>query len=408
MSFAEFEAQFGATYETFHFYTNTDSPVELKFDKVKHEYFRVDPDTGELILLLSGSKVGHIVDKSMALVPWACKMMSQKIFATVPMTKTKSGVEAVIMPYADFEKAVMAAKTAHKDKLEDAGNVGHATHDWIERYIQALIDKDAARTALLLATLPLDERSANGCRAMLDWAQRHNVHFLATEQKVFSRNLDVSGTLDGKARTDSCGDRKCCSKDFKNRLSLIDWKTSNHLYLEYIMQVGFYWLAEQEEHGTAFDDAWVIRLGKENGEFDPWHLDTGAISRGQKAFRSALDLTRDLEDLETYEKARKDAISVIKKAEAEVRRELKKTVACAYSSKFKGSKPPTCNLGKGCEACNQIYLDRQIERQVGWVWKTWDFKQLGAGDVGNAKVGVVRPSRSEHLSRGHQLLASLG
>src|SRR5271170_7396240 len=163
MSFAEFEAQFGATYETFHFYTNTDSPVELKFDKVKHEYFRVDPDTGELILLLSGSKVGHIVDKSMALVPWSCKMMSQKIFATVPMTKTKSGVEAVIMPYADFEKAVMAAKTAHKDKLEDAGDVGHATHDWIERYIQALIDQDAARAALLLETLPLDERAANGC-----------------------------------------------------------------------------------------------------------------------------------------------------------------------------------------------------------------------------------------------------
>jgi hypothetical protein len=408
MSFADFEAQFGASYETFTFYNGE---VELKFDKVKHEYFRVDAETGELILLLSGSQVGHIVDKSMALVPWACKMMSQKIFATVPKTITKSGMEAVIMPYADFEKAIMAAKTAHKDKLEDAGNVGSATHDWIEKYIQALIDKRAELSAQLLSQFPFDERAANGVRAMLDWTRAHNVRFLETEKKVFSRNLDVSGTLDGTALTDSCTDRKCCPEAFIDRLSLVDWKTSNHLYLEYIMQVGFYWLAEQEEHGTAFDDAWVIRLGKEDGEFDPWHLDKNAIYRGQNAFKSALRLTDDMRSLETAEKARKDAISVIRKAEAEVARELKARTACAYSGKFKGSKFPSCNDGKGCEACLKIYLDRQIEKAYGSTWKLWEQKQLGsggAGDVGDALVGVVRTSSSQPVSRGSELLASLG
>ena len=269
MSFADFEQAFGTAYETFYFY---DGQIEIKFDKKDHKYFRVDSETGEMILLMSGSQVGHIVDKSMALVPWACKMMAQKIFATVPKTTTKSGVEAVIMPYADFEKAIMAAKTAHKDKLEDAGDVGHATHNWIEKYIQALIDGKKALAEQLLIQLPFDERAANGCRACLDWTRAHNVRFLATEQKVFSRLLDISGTLDGKALTDSCEDPKCCPEDFKDRLSLIDWKTSNHLYLEYIMQVGFYWQAELEEHGTVFDDAWVIRLGKEDGEFGPLAL----------------------------------------------------------------------------------------------------------------------------------------
>jgi hypothetical protein len=407
MSFADFEAQFGASYETFTFYNGE---VELKFDKVKHEYFRVDSETGELILLLSGSQVGHIVDKSLALVPWACKMMSQKIFATIPKTVTKSGMEAVIMPYADFEKAVMAAKTAHKDKLEDAGNVGAATHDWIEKYIQAQIDEKHDLAAQLRTQLPFDERAANGCRAMLDWEQHHNVRFIATEQKVFSRNLDVSGTLDGKALTDSCQDRKCCPEDFADRLSLIDWKTSNHLYLEYIMQVGFYWLAEEEERGTVFDDAWVIRLGKEDGEFDPWHLGKDAISRGQDAFRSALQLTKDMDALEVGEKARKDTISVIRKAEAEVARELKKRVACAYSGKFKGSKRPTCNGGAGCGACLKIYLDRQIDKAYGSTWKLWEQKQLGAGgagNVGDAVVGVGGTSVRQPLSRGRELLASL-
>jgi hypothetical protein len=402
VSFADFEAAFGTTYESFTFYGGE---VTLKFDKVKHEYYRLDED-GNMILLMSGSQVGHIVDKSQALVPWACKMMAQKLFATIPKTTTKSGKEAVIMEYADFEKAVMAAKSAHKERLEDAGNVGHATHDWIEKYIQSLIDEKEQLTLQLLSQFPFDERAVNGCRAMLDWAQRHNVRFLETEKKVFSRSLDVSGTLDGKALTDSCGDLKCCGEAFKDRLSLIDWKTSNHLYLEYIMQVGFYWLAENEEHGTQFDDAWIIRLGKEDGEFDPWHLDQDAISWGQKAFRSALDLTRDLAALEEHEKARKDAISVLRKAEAEVARELKARTACSYSSKFKGSKYPTCNGGAGCEKCVQIWLDRQVGSMLGWVWSMWDQKQLGAGD-GTEGSDDVQPVRNKPAASGDKLLASL-
>jgi hypothetical protein len=404
VSFADFEAAFGTTYESFTFYGGE---VTLKFDKVKHEYYRLDED-GNMILLMSGSQVGHIVDKSQALVPWACKMMAQKLFATIPKTTTKSRKEAVIMEYADFEKAVMAAKSAHKERLEDAGNVGHATHDWIEKYIQSLIDEKEQLTLQLLSQFPFDERAVNGCRAMLDWAQRHNVRFLETEKKVFSRSLDVSGTLDGKALTDSCGDLKCCGEAFKDRLSLIDWKTSNHLYLEYIMQVGFYWLAENEEHGTQFDDAWIISLGKEDGEFDPWHLDQDAISWGQKAFRSALDLTRDLAALEEHEKARKDAISVLRKAEAEVARELKARTACSYSSKFKGSKVRQCWEGGMCTTCAKIYLDRQVEKMFPSVWAMWDQKQLGAGgEHAEAQGHVLHIVRSEHPAGGDKLLASL-
>jgi hypothetical protein len=241
---------------------------------------------------------------------------------------------------------------------------------------------------------------------MLDWTQRHNVRFLETEKKVFSRLLDVSGTLDGKALTDSCTDLKCCPEAFKNRLTLLDWKTSNHLYLEYIMQIGFYDLAEQEEHGTDFEDWWIIRLGKEDGEFDPWHLDRNAISLGQKAFRSALSLNRDLQSLEEYERARKDAISVIRKAEAERAREVKEATACSYSGKFKGSKFPTCNNGAGCEKCVKIYVDRQVGKMFPSVWTMWDQKQLEAGYVDSATTldGTII---SERATCHHQPVASL-
>ena len=121
-------------------------------------------------------------------------------------------------------------------------------------------------------------------------------------------------------------------------------------------------------------------------------MDAGSISRGQKAFRSALDLNRDLGDLEEYEKARKDAISVLRKAEAAESREEKNKMACSYSSKFKGSKYPTCNDGHPCLKCVQIWLDRQVEKNVGWVWKSWEHKQLGVGDAKHQKFNMARAS----------------
>src|ERR1700679_1630367 len=102
MSVADFMARFGRKTVSYWFYDHT---VEVRFDKEAHIYYLVRED-GSLEALDSVSQICHIIDKSKALVPWACKMMLQKLFTLVPKTITKSGKEAVIMEYADFEKAV--------------------------------------------------------------------------------------------------------------------------------------------------------------------------------------------------------------------------------------------------------------------------------------------------------------
>jgi hypothetical protein len=310
------------------------------------------------------------------------------------------------MPYADFEKAVIDAKSAHKERLEEAGNIGAAIHDWIEHYTIAVIAGDQNLVLEILSQMPHDERAENGCRAFLDWVRLHNVRFTTTEQKVFSREFDVSGTLDGIALTDSCGDRKCCPNDFADQLTLIDYKSSNFLHLEYILQLSFYWRAHAEEHGTQFGQAFLIRLGKEDGEFETWHLETEAVAMGLQAFKSALALTRDMEALEARHKARKEAIAVIRKAEAEAARELKRRTACDYSGKFKGTKPRMCHEGGMCLKCAQIYLDKQVDKMVGWVWIEWPNKQLGAGDAISG-VDVVDAIFDQPAVGSRERLASL-
>ena len=103
------------------------------------------------------------------------------------------------MTWQEFENLVLASKTAHKDALEDAGDVGHIAHAWIERYIKAVLYYGAASMQVqeLLARFPADDRATNCCLAALDWMRNHNVRWLGTERKVYSRKYGYAGTMDG-------------------------------------------------------------------------------------------------------------------------------------------------------------------------------------------------------------------
>jgi hypothetical protein len=347
-----FMSQFGRKTVSYWFYNKE---IEIRFDKKEHIYYLVLED-GSLEPLDSVSKICHIIDKSPALLPWACKAMQQKLLALVPKTITKSGKEAVIMEYSDFEKAVHNAKTAHKDRLEDAGGVGNAVHDWIERYIKLRISGHS--TDEILGQFPFDNRAENGCLAALDWMRRHNVRWISTEQKIYSRTYRIPGTMDGIARTDSCDDPKCCPTSFKDHLSVVDWKTSNQLYIEYIMQVATYRYAEHEENGTEYDDAWIIRLGKEDGEFNLWHIDKEGLQLGWNAFRSALNLTRDIQALEEYQTARKTAQKAVKKVQKAEEKAVKLELECIGHKKYKGIRFPRCHKGNPCKSCLKVYNEK--------------------------------------------------
>lgn len=247
-----FIGQFAGISESYWFYKGT---IEVKFDKVEHKYFLVDPDLGNLIPLLNVSSVSHIVDRSDALVPWASKMAIEKMLRLVPTYNAELDpskpplLSLKHMTLEEFTKLALEAKSAHKDKLEDAGAVGHMAHEWIEKFIKATMAGDKTTVEFLLATMCEDQRATNACKAALDWMRRHNVRWIETERKLYSREYQYSGTMDGLCVVDSCIDRTCCVNEFKDRLTVADWKTSNYLYLEYCMQVSAYQHAVNEEFG---------------------------------------------------------------------------------------------------------------------------------------------------------------
>lgn len=389
MSVESFMRKYAKVTEPYFFYGGS---VELRYAPKEHVYYLVT-ETGELEVQDGVTNVCHIIDKSEALIPWACKMMAAKLLSTAPIIKNQTtGSQMLIMSGEEFEKIVLESKGAHKEKLEEAGNVGHIAHAWIEQYIKSVLADDEPRKLELLAKFPEDERARNCCLAALDWMQQHNVRWLGTERKVYSRMYKYAGTMDGLCKIDSCGDAKCCPHFYTDRLSIADWKSSNYLYMEYLLQTAAYMQAYIEEmcvvdpHGPLVTDRWVIRLGKEDGEFDPWHAEWDAFKEDFDGFLLALKLGRSVRSIKGRIKAKDDAArdlaKAVKKAAKDAREEAEAAAkalakaekqqaqeealrfACKGSEKYKGVRPPRCNEGTPCKSCLAKYAARHPEVEV--------------------------------------------
>jgi hypothetical protein len=323
---ANFVNRFAGKAESFFFYNGT---IEVRFESEDHKYYLVDPELGNLTLLKNSSTVSHIVDRSHALIPWTAKVTVEKMLRLVPtynaeLDPSKPPILVLKhMTLEEFTKLAMEAKSAHSDKLDDAGEVGKIAHNWLEKYILAIMAKDDATVQALLDKKCSDPRSTNCVDAALVWMKAHNVRWLQTERKVYSKKHQCSGTMDGLALTDSCNDPICCKTQFKDHLSLIDWKTSNYLYTEYLFQTACYEAFYMEEFPEEqIDDRWVLRLGKEDAEFDPWYLGPEDFQLDFDGFVACLTLRRIVDQIEERMRERKTYIRKARKAQRVAEREL--------------------------------------------------------------------------------------
>ena len=309
--------------ESYWFYKET---IELRFDKEDHKYYKVDPDLGNLIEQHGVTNTVHIVDRSVALVPWAAKKTIEKLLRTVPVITKDTVLYVPEMTLEDFTKLVMEAKNAHKEILVEAGDIGHIAHKCLEDSIQHAIDHTDGVVKELLY-IPEDEKAASCARAALSWMQQHNVRWIKTEQKIYSREHEYAGTMDGSAFVDSCDDPSCCAKPFKDHRSLIDWKSSNYLYIEYCYQTASYLAAEVEEYGIPFDDRWILRLGKneeEAGKFEPWYLDGSTFAEDFAGFLACLNLTKLVDSVTARMQAQKKGVREAKKKQKAEQKEIAK------------------------------------------------------------------------------------
>ncbi len=353
MSIDNFMKKFGGNSDvrSFSFYNGE---VTLWYSDKEHCYFLVNA-AGENEYQDGVTSICHIIDKSAMLIPWAAKMTVEKLLRTVPTLDCSDG-KWVKLPRDQFEQLAMAAKSGHKERLEDAAHVGHTAHNWIESHINAELQ------GKLQPAKPSESRANSCCEASLGWMQKHNVRWISTERKVFSRTHGFAGTMDGLATVDSCDDPNCCPVLFTNRLSIIDWKSSNHLQTEYLLQTAAYQGALQEETKQVIEDRWIIRLGKEDGEVEPWHITAEHFERDWQGFLTCLKLSRLMRNLKQTLKDKREKDSAVRSAIKSAERVVRLNKECLKHRDYKGVRKPSCGeLGDGCDACKAKYTALHIE-----------------------------------------------
>ena len=276
--------------------------VTLRFAKDPyHQYFR--EACGALTHVDGVTSACGIIDKSQFLVPWSAKMTAEKLLRTMPKVKDELGIEYIdSILWTDFETLVLEAKKAHKEKLVDASDVGSAAHAWLEDSIRWAITFNNGKVEKLTEQEPNDHRAKNCGLAALDWMQKHSVKWISTERVVYSKEHNYAGTMDGKAIVDGV-------------LSIVDWKSSNALRSDYCLQTSAYQHADIEEFGVPIPDRHILRLGKEKGDFEPWHLGPGTIADDFEAFRLCLTLERAHDKLNARIAAGKQLSAIKKKKE---------------------------------------------------------------------------------------------
>jgi hypothetical protein len=318
---------------------------------------------GKLQELAGVTGVVKIIDKSAALMPWAVRKAMEKLRRL--LVEGHLGPDDCIQVFeAELDAIIAEAKKADREELESAGETGHDAHSWIEELIKSNLSDNRNRELEVLAKLPTDERAASCCIGAVEWMVAHNVRWRSTERKVFHREHLYAGTMDGLCIVDSCSDRLCCPSEFKDRLTISDWKTSNYLYVTYLMQVAAYQAAYECETGEQVEDRWVLRLDKETGDFDPWHAEgREAFTQDFDAFLQALALTRSLKAIDGRIGVIRDARREVRKAAAEAARAERLALACEGSKKYKGIRVPKCGpTGTGCLSCLKKYFEVHPEK----------------------------------------------
>ena len=333
------------------------------FDRSKWQWWWLKADgTRQLLRGVTGTV--HVMGgKLEAIVGWAKRVVLEKL-RRLMLERHLGPDECLQLFVSELDKIIVEAKRANDEALEEAGNIGHDAHEWIENYIKADLAGDVEKKEELLALLPVDERAANACIAAILWMDRHNVRWVCTERPVFSRRFGYCGTTDGVCVCDSCDDPRCCPKPFVDLPCLCDWKTSGGKvpYLEYIYQTASYVFGLAEMDGTELGGRWINILDKTTAEFNAWFFPADTQADDFKGFLrcmrlcESIDLTSDR--LDKMNDERKAAIAV-EKAKAKAERLKQK---CAGAAKYKGVRPPKCNGGDPCEFCKNLFEEKQRER----------------------------------------------
>lgn len=235
--------------------------VDVVFESTQHRYYY----DGKAVKGVTG--ILGVIDKPF-LVGWAARMACEKM-------------EELFLPNTAYDEIEIKqkleqAKFNHHFKKTSAADIGTLVHHTIEAIIAGEEPEE------------LEDREAQkAVDRFMKWAKDNEVKFLLSEQMVYSLKHNYCGTLDFACR-------------IGGKLMIGDIKTSNAIHkVEMGGQMSAYRMARQEEFPKEnYEGMILVRVGKKDGEFEPWEVPKEDFPIYDQIFLDALNLTNSIAKVE--------------------------------------------------------------------------------------------------------------
>lgn len=141
-----------------------------------------------------------------------------------------------------------------RDVAADAGTIAHA-----------MIEADLKGKEIDTTKYPAEllSKAETGYLNFLEWKKGADLKVVASEVPLISERYRFGGTID-------------CPAFIRGRLTIVDWKTSNAVYEDYLIQIAAYGALWEENNPDqlltgGFD---LLRISKESGGFAHHHWDS--------------------------------------------------------------------------------------------------------------------------------------
>jgi len=167
---------------------------------------------------------------------------------------------------------------SHREEANKAADIGSIVHDKIDAHIK---EKEFDASQYDYEQLDASEPCFN---AFLKWKEQTKFKLVESEVRLVSEKHGFAGTLDAVIEVD-------------NTLMLCDWKTSNGVFVDYLIQLAAYQKLWEENfpEKPLIKDAYLLRISKQKEPDDPVVFTAhywSDLSLAWEAFEHMLELYR--------------------------------------------------------------------------------------------------------------------
>lgn len=254
--------------------------INVDYDPTAHKYF-VDEKQVEGI-----TDTLRVINKPWY-SNWVLKLSEEYILENLTPGKALDEIE--------IKDLAKGAKGAYKNSTR-ATDIGTMFHSWVEAWYRGENPVE-----------PMNEQLRNATNAFLRFTDQHKLISLGEEKVVYSVEHKFAGRYD----------KKCI---FEGKIAILDWKSSENLSAEYLLQMGGYDIADSEEQLFTVDkvedfepiELHIIVQCSKAGELNVVVSDQ--VERNRNGFLYALGLTRTLKVIEEEWKEEKKAAKLLAKS----------------------------------------------------------------------------------------------